>query len=78
MFRGTQNDTKGTAFVIYDDIFEAKEAFDSLSGYNYQGRYLTMQYYNQQKWELRKTQDQEKKDMENLRKKWNVDTTVPT
>ena len=33
-------DTKGTAFVIYDDIFDAKNAVDHLSGFNVAGRSL--------------------------------------
>ena len=33
-----KGDTKGTAFVIYDDIFDAKNAVDHLSGFNVAGR----------------------------------------
>ena len=34
------DETKGTAFVIYEDIFDAKNAVDHLSGFNVAGRYL--------------------------------------
>jgi pre-mRNA branch site protein p14 len=37
--RGTASDTKGTAIVVYDDIYDAKEACEKLSGFNLQGRY---------------------------------------
>ena len=33
------DETKGTAFVIYEDIFDAKNAVDHLSGFNVAGRY---------------------------------------
>jgi pre-mRNA branch site protein p14 len=36
--RGVSGDKKGTAFVIYEDIFDAKNAFDHLSGFNVAGR----------------------------------------
>jgi pre-mRNA branch site protein p14 len=45
MFRGTINETKGTAFVVYEDIYDAKKAVDHLSGFNVAGRYLICLYY---------------------------------
>ena len=33
-------ETKGTAFVCYDDIFDAKNAVDHLSGFNVAGRWI--------------------------------------
>ena len=38
--RGISGDKKGTAFVVYDDIFDAKNAFDHLSGFNVAGRFF--------------------------------------
>ena len=38
MYRGTSAETKGTAFVVYEDIFDAKNAVDHLSGFNVAGR----------------------------------------
>ncbi|KAJ2998027.1 hypothetical protein HDV02_004938 [Globomyces sp. JEL0801] len=46
---GTANDTRGTAFVVYDDIFDAKNACEHLSGFNLQGRYLVLLYYQPNK-----------------------------
>ncbi|KAJ1939448.1 Splicing factor 3B subunit 6, partial [Linderina pennispora] len=37
---GTEPTTKGTAFVVYEDIYDAKEACDHLQGFNVMGRYL--------------------------------------
>lgn len=46
---GNQNDTKGTAFVVYEDIFDAKNACEHLSGFNLQGRYLIVLYFQPSK-----------------------------
>ena len=44
---GNASDTRGTAFVVYEDIFDAKNAVDHLSGFNVCGRYLVVLYYQQ-------------------------------
>ncbi|CAO3687802.1 unnamed protein product [Umbelopsis vinacea] len=43
------NDTRGTAFVVYEDIFDAKTACDHLQGFNILGRYLIVLYYQPNK-----------------------------
>ncbi|KAJ3228770.1 Splicing factor 3B subunit 6 [Chytriomyces hyalinus] len=43
---GTAQDTRGTAFVVYEDIFDAKAACDHLSGFNIMGRYLIVLYFS--------------------------------
>ena len=43
---GTEKDTKGTAYVVYEDIFDAKAAVENLSGFNVMGRYLVVGYHN--------------------------------
>ena len=35
---GNAQDTRGTAFVVYEDIYDAKTAVDHLSGFNVCGR----------------------------------------
>jgi pre-mRNA branch site protein p14 len=47
--RGTAPDTRGTAFVVYDDIFDAKSACDHLQGFNVMGRYLIVLYFQASK-----------------------------
>lgn len=44
-YRGDKQDTRGTAFVVYEDIYDAKNALDHLSGFNVCGRYLVVLYY---------------------------------
>ena len=47
--RGCAKETRGTAFVIYEDIYDAKNAVDHLSGFNVANRYLIVLYYQTNK-----------------------------
>lgn len=38
--QGIANNTKGTAYVVYEDVMDAKQACDKLNGFNFQNRYL--------------------------------------
>jgi len=58
--KGVTNETRGTAFVIYEDIFEAKAALEALSGYMLGGRYLVVLYYQKEKNAKRKETEKEK------------------
>ena len=49
MCSGTSKETRGTAYVVYDDIYDAKTACDHLSGFNVANRYLIVLYYNPQR-----------------------------
>ena len=42
--QGMANNTKGTAFVVYEDVMDAKQACDKLNGFNFQNRYLVGTY----------------------------------
>eukprot|EP00009_Paramoeba_aestuarina_P009109 CAMPEP_0201520946 /NCGR_PEP_ID=MMETSP0161_2-20130828/13453_1 /ASSEMBLY_ACC=CAM_ASM_000251 /TAXON_ID=180227 /ORGANISM="Neoparamoeba aestuarina, Strain SoJaBio B1-5/56/2" /LENGTH=128 /DNA_ID=CAMNT_0047919479 /DNA_START=116 /DNA_END=502 /DNA_ORIENTATION=- len=42
---GDTQETKGTAYVIYEDIYDAKNAVDHLSGFNVGNRYLIVLYH---------------------------------
>ncbi len=48
-YRGNAANTKGTAFVVYEDIFDAKNACEHLSGFNVANRYLVVLYYQPHK-----------------------------
>ena len=41
---GNTPETRGTAFVVYEDIFDAKNACDHLSGFNVCNRYVHRVY----------------------------------
>lgn len=47
--RGSTKETRGTAYVVYEDIYDAKTAVEHLSGFNVANRYLIVLYYNHQK-----------------------------
>ncbi|EKG09823.1 hypothetical protein MPH_13030 [Macrophomina phaseolina MS6] len=47
--QGIANATKGTAFVVYEDVMDAKQACDKLNGFNFQNRYLVVLYHQPEK-----------------------------
>ena len=49
LYSGNTPETRGTAFVVYEDIFDAKNACDHLSGFNVCNRYLVVLYYQSTK-----------------------------
>ena len=59
--KGVTPETKGTAFVVYEDIFDAKEAVQKLNGFQVGGRYLILQYFQANKAAERAQQIQEMK-----------------
>ena len=67
--RGDKQDTRGTAFVIYEHIYEAKNAVDHLNGFNVCGRYLIVLYFQQTR--MLKAQDNaaKKKELDELKAK---------
>lgn len=71
---GTTAETKGTAYIVYEDIFDAKNACDHLSGFNVCNRYLVVLYYNPNR--TFKKQDAKKKqeNLEKMKAKFGVST----
>ena len=65
---GDTRETRGTAFVVYEDIYDAKSAVDHLSGFNVSGRYLVVLYYQPAKFERREDAEVKRKELEDLRK----------
>ncbi|KAF5175424.1 Splicing factor 3b subunit 6-like protein [Thalictrum thalictroides] len=59
---GTNKETKGTAYVVFEDIYDAKTAVEHLSGFNVANRYLTILYYQPTK--ITKKTDLKKKEEE--------------
>lgn len=66
---GNAVDTKGTAFVVYDDVFDAKAALDGLSGFNVAGRYLIALFYSQQRVKDRREKQKQREELEALRRR---------
>lgn len=65
-------DTRGTAFVVYEDIYDAKAAVDHLSGFNVGGRYLVVLYYSPAKVEMRAEAAEKQKELDELRRRVNA------
>ena len=70
---GTSGDTRGTAFVVFEDIYDAKNAVDHLSGFNVCGRYLIVLYYQATKMQKKLDIEKQRQEMEELKAKYGVD-----
>ena len=46
---GISNKNRGTAFVVYEDLIDAKKAVEKLKGINVLGKYLVCLYFNPRK-----------------------------
>lgn len=65
---GDRKDTRGTAYVCFEDIYDAKSAVDHLSGFNVCGRYLVVLYYQPEKLKKKAEAQQKQKEIEELRR----------
>ncbi len=71
---GNTPDTRGTAFVVYEDIFDAKNACDHLSGFNVCNRYLVVLYYQSNKAFKRVDADKKEADLASMKAKYGLAT----
>ncbi|UJR09689.1 hypothetical protein I4U23_013921 [Adineta vaga] len=71
---GNTPDTRGTAFVVYEDIFDAKNACDHLSGFNVCNRYLVVLYYQANKAHDKMNLDKEKEKLAKTQAKYGLNT----
>ncbi|KAJ1804390.1 Splicing factor 3B subunit 6, partial [Coemansia sp. RSA 2599] len=65
---GTEQKTRGSAYVVYEDIYDAKEACDHLQGFNVQGRYLVVLYHQVKNMAKRIDLPKEEERIEQLRR----------
>jgi len=70
--RGNSSDTKGTAFVVYEDIFDAKNACEHLPGFNVGNRYIIVLYYQHSKMTKKLDAQKKKQDIQKLKQKYGV------
>lgn len=71
---GTANATKGTAFVVYEDVVDAKQACDKLNGFNFMGRYLVVLYHQPEKMKgADQTIEERKEELERVKKENNIE-----
>ena len=69
---GNTNQTRGSAFVVYEDIYDAKNAQEHLSGFNVSGRYLVVLYYQQSKMQKRLDVDREQRELAEMKAKLGI------
>ncbi|MCP9263328.1 Pre-mRNA branch site protein p14 [Dirofilaria immitis] len=69
---GNTAETRGTAFVVYEDIFDAKNACEHLSGFNVSNRYLVVLYYQATKAYRRMDTDKAKERLEEIKERYNL------
>lgn len=69
MFRGDKNETRGSAFVVYEDIYDAKNAVDHLSGFNVCGRYLIVLYYQPSRMQKVMDNQAKRKELDEMKSK---------
>lgn len=70
---GTAPNTKGTAFVVYEDIYDAKNACDHLSGFNVSNRYLIVLYYQKTKMEQKLDVTKKKAEIQEKKEKYGIE-----
>ncbi len=73
---GDKPETRGTAFVIYEDIYDAKNAVDHLSGFNVCGRYLVVLYYQATKMLQKFDNQKKKKELDDLKEQFGLNKEV--
>jgi pre-mRNA branch site protein p14 len=69
---GTSKETRGTAFVVYEDIYDAKQACEHLSGFNLLGRYLIVLYWQPGKVTKRVALEKQQEELAKLKAQYNI------
>ncbi|KAM7426130.1 Splicing factor3B subunit 6 [Porites harrisoni] len=69
---GNAPETRGTAFVVYEDIFDAKNACDHLSGFNVCNRYLVVLYYQSTKAFQKLDREKKRQELEKMKEKYGI------
>lgn len=64
--------TIGKAFVIYEDIYDAKNAVDHLSGFNVCGRYIIVLYHQPGRLNKKMDMRAKEKNLKALKKKYDL------
>ncbi|GAA5885337.1 hypothetical protein JCM16303_006008 [Sporobolomyces ruberrimus] len=70
--RGIEGKNKGTAFVVYEDVMDAKNAFDHLNGFHLQDRYLVVLYHKPAQQSAKMDLAKREKELEELKKAHNI------
>jgi pre-mRNA branch site protein p14 len=69
---GNTPETRRTAFVLCEDIFDAKNACEHLSGFNVCNRYLAVLYYQSNKAFKTTDIDKKKEEIDKMKTKYGI------
>lgn len=69
---GTGKETRGTAYVVYEDIYDAKQACEHLSGFNLLGRYLIVLYWQPGKVTKRVALEKQREELDRLKAQYSL------
>jgi len=71
---GNDAKTKGTAFVVFEDVMDAKNALDHLNGFHLQERYIVVLYHMPARQDAAAAKDLARREEElaNLKAKHNI------
>lgn len=64
--------TKGTAYVVFEEVGDAKMAFDRLNGFYLKERYLVILYHMPQKMAAKADLARREAELEELKRKHNI------
>lgn len=71
--QGSTKETRGTAYVVYEDIYDAKAALEGLSGFNVANRYLIVLYYNTARRNKQQSLKEKEEELRRMQAKHGVD-----
>ncbi|XP_044923412.1 splicing factor 3B subunit 6-like [Mustela lutreola] len=74
---GNTPKTRGTAYVIYGGMFDAKNACDNPSGFNVYNRYLVVLYYNANRTFQKMNTKKKEEQLKILKEKYGINTDQP-
>ena len=69
---GCDKNTRGTAYVVYEDIYDAKNAVDHLSGFNVGNRYLIVLYHQESRMTTKFDPEKKRQEIEQMKEKYGV------
>ncbi|KAI5474894.1 hypothetical protein MNV49_002288 [Pseudohyphozyma bogoriensis] len=69
---GNEAKTRGTAFVVYEDVADSKNAFEHLNGFHLQERYLVVLYHQATKQAAKADLARREKELAEQKKKYNI------
>ncbi|MES1921633.1 hypothetical protein MHBO_003160 [Bonamia ostreae] len=69
---GSTNESRGTAYVVYEDLFDAKSALEALQGYSIQGRYLVLVYFKKERLEKSEALKKQREAINELKRQYGL------